>query len=37
LIDTAGTDLWETEDLDENVSKGNPGEADIVKVEIMNT
>ena len=31
LIDTAGTDLWETEG-DDSVSKGNEGEAEIVKV-----
>ena len=31
LIDTAGTDLWETEG-DDSVSKGNEGEAQIVKV-----
>ena len=31
LIDTAGTQLWET-DGDDSVSKGNEGEADIVAV-----
>ena len=33
LIDTAGTQLWET-DGDDSVSKGNEGEADIVAVKL---
>ena len=33
LIDTAGTQLWET-DGDDSVSKGNEGEADIVAVQL---
>ena len=36
LVDTAGTDLWETVG-DDSVSKGNEGEAQIVKVSMTAT